>query len=155
MAKCVFFFSHWWFKFNPVDFCFAIFLYLILYLHTYIQLGTLGEARGKLTLIQRFDYDLLPSHLTQRIGIHLGPTQWTDNGKAIEHTYNVKDGQVAYIQVNSFFSGNKLWIFTYIYLIIPPSPPETIFRTIIKFPSLLMMMIQILNHTLRRNFVSQ
>ncbi|KAF8815521.1 PLC-like phosphodiesterase [Phlegmacium glaucopus] len=62
------------------------------------KLGTLGEARGKLTLIQRFDYDLLPSHLTQRIGIHLGPTQWTVNGKAIKHVYNAEDGQVAYIQ---------------------------------------------------------
>lgn len=64
------------------------------------KLGTLGEARGKLTLIQRFDYDLLPSHLTQRIGIHLGPTQWTVNGKEIKHIYNAEDGQVAYIQVS-------------------------------------------------------
>jgi len=32
------------------------------------------------------------------MGIHLGPTQWTDNGEAIEHIYNVEDGQVAYIQ---------------------------------------------------------
>ena len=65
-----------------------------------IQLGTLGEARGKLTLIQRFDYDLLPSHLTQRIGIHVGPTKWTVNGKAIELIYNAEDGQVAYIEVS-------------------------------------------------------
>jgi len=62
------------------------------------KLGTLGEARGKLTLIQRFDFDLLPSQLTQRIEIHLGPTQWTVNGKAIEHVYNAEDGQIAYIQ---------------------------------------------------------
>jgi len=32
--------------------------------------------------------------LTQRIGIHLGPTQWTVNGKAIKHIYNAEDGQV-------------------------------------------------------------
>jgi len=64
------------------------------------KLGTLGEARGKLTLIQRFDYDLLPSDLTQRIGIHLGPTQWTDNGKSIELVYNVEEKQVAYIEDN-------------------------------------------------------
>jgi len=67
-------------------------------MQTCAKLGTLGEARGKITLIQRFDYDLLPSHLTQRIGIHLGPTQWTDNGKLIELIYNTEDGRVAYIE---------------------------------------------------------
>ena len=44
---------------------------------------------------------MLPSHLTQRIGIHLGPTKWTVNGKSIEHIYNAQDGRVAYIQVLS------------------------------------------------------
>ncbi|KAF8192920.1 PLC-like phosphodiesterase [Pholiota molesta] len=61
-------------------------------------LGTLGEARGKLTLIQRFDFNKLPSHLTERIGIHLGPKHWTVNGKSIALTYNTEKGLVAYIQ---------------------------------------------------------
>jgi len=62
-------------------------------------LGTLGEARGKLTLLQRWSYDRLPSDLTKRFGIPLDPGHWTDNGKAIELVYNVAKSQVAYIEV--------------------------------------------------------
>jgi len=61
-------------------------------------LGTLGQARGKLTLLQRWSYDLLPSDLTKRIGIPLDPGHWTDNGKAIELVYNVAKSQIAYIE---------------------------------------------------------
>ncbi|KAF5309854.1 hypothetical protein D9619_010348 [Psilocybe cf. subviscida] len=61
-------------------------------------LGTLGEARGKLTLIQRFDFSLLPSDLTERFGIHLGPTSWTDNGKNTEIVYNEATREAAYIE---------------------------------------------------------
>jgi len=63
------------------------------------QLGTLGEARGKLTLLQRFDFSLLAAHLRERIGIHLDPSHWTVNGKSTELTYNAAEGHVAYIQV--------------------------------------------------------
>ncbi|KAF9474655.1 PLC-like phosphodiesterase [Pholiota conissans] len=62
------------------------------------MLGTLGEARGKLTLIQRFNFDKLPGHLTERIGIHLDQKQWTVNGKSIALTYNAEKGHTAYIQ---------------------------------------------------------
>ncbi|KDR79191.1 hypothetical protein GALMADRAFT_243091 [Galerina marginata CBS 339.88] len=61
-------------------------------------LGTLGEARGKLILLQRFDFNLLPAHLTERTGIHLDPGHWTVNGKSIELAYNVEEGQIACIQ---------------------------------------------------------
>ncbi|KAJ3505387.1 hypothetical protein NLJ89_g7444 [Agrocybe chaxingu] len=61
-------------------------------------LGSLGEARGKLTLLQRWSYNLLPGNLTKRFGIPLDPGRWTDNGKAVELVYNVEKSQVAYIE---------------------------------------------------------
>jgi len=65
-------------------------------------LGTLGEARGKLTLLQRFDYNLLPDtpNYSKRIGIHLDPEDWIDNDPNITLVYNTVDGveQVAYIE---------------------------------------------------------
>ncbi|KAF8192921.1 PLC-like phosphodiesterase [Pholiota molesta] len=61
-------------------------------------LGTLGEARGKLTLLQRYSNALLPANLTKRMGIALDPQHWTDNGKIIELVYNVAEHQVAYIE---------------------------------------------------------
>ncbi|KIM43729.1 hypothetical protein M413DRAFT_443636 [Hebeloma cylindrosporum] len=60
-------------------------------------LGTLGAARGKLTLLQRWSYNKLPSDLTKRIGIPLDRS-WTDNGKAIELVYNTDKNQVAFIE---------------------------------------------------------
>lgn len=65
---------------------------------SFFQLGTLGNARGKLTLLQRFNYNLLPSASTQRIGIHLDSSQWTDNGAAIEIVYNEPKKQIAFIE---------------------------------------------------------
>ncbi|KAJ7597580.1 PLC-like phosphodiesterase [Mycena floridula] len=62
------------------------------------SLGTLGEARGKLTLLQRFDYDLLDPVTVKPIGIRLDAGHWTDNGPAIELTYNVAKKSVAYIE---------------------------------------------------------
>ncbi|KAG6853271.1 hypothetical protein C0991_005542 [Blastosporella zonata] len=61
-------------------------------------LGTLGQARGKLTLLQRFTYNYLPSTDSKRIGIFLDGAHWTDNGKVIELTYNAAENQVAYIE---------------------------------------------------------
>ncbi|KAF9562045.1 PLC-like phosphodiesterase [Agrocybe pediades] len=62
------------------------------------KLGILGENRGRLILLQRFNFNLLPAHLSERIGIHLDPEHWTVNGKATELTYNAVEGHVAYIQ---------------------------------------------------------
>ncbi|KXN85636.1 hypothetical protein AN958_10973 [Leucoagaricus sp. SymC.cos] len=60
---------------------------------------TLGEARGKLTLLQRYDLPLLdPTENPNQIGIDLGPDRWTDNGKSIELVYNQAKNQIAYIE---------------------------------------------------------
>ncbi|KAE9390286.1 PLC-like phosphodiesterase [Gymnopus androsaceus JB14] len=65
-------------------------------------LGTLGEARGKLTLLQRFDYSLLPDtpEFSRRIGIHLDPEDWIDDDPNITLVYNTVNGveQIAYIE---------------------------------------------------------
>jgi 1-phosphatidylinositol phosphodiesterase len=39
-----------------------------------LEQGTLGQARGKLTLLQRFTFDLLPAYKTKQIGIQLDPS---------------------------------------------------------------------------------
>ncbi|KAJ7433433.1 PLC-like phosphodiesterase [Mycena galericulata] len=61
-------------------------------------LGTLGEARGKLTFLQRFTYDLLPATASHRIGIQLPPNLWTDNSPNITLVYNTTTNQIAYIE---------------------------------------------------------
>ncbi|PPQ88174.1 hypothetical protein CVT25_005139 [Psilocybe cyanescens] len=91
---------------TPDDPTFYIKLYKILntplaqkyWVQTNGTLGTLGQARGKLTLLQRWSNDQLPSDLTKRIGIPLDPGHWTDNGKAIELVYNVAESQIAFIE---------------------------------------------------------
>jgi len=62
----------------------------------------LGQARGKLTLPQRFTFDLLPAYKTKWIGIQL--SHCTDNGKAIELVYNAGKGLTAFIKVCLSFS---------------------------------------------------
>lgn len=44
-------------------------------------LGTLGDARGKINLIRRFDWSQLPqtSDYQRRIGLAAGPEVWLDN----------------------------------------------------------------------------
>ncbi|KAF9562046.1 PLC-like phosphodiesterase [Agrocybe pediades] len=91
---------------TPEDAAFYVKLYSIFntplaqkyWVQTNGTLGTLGQARGKLTLLQRWSYDLLPANLTKRIGIPLDPQHWTDNGKVIELVYNVARSQIAYIE---------------------------------------------------------
>ncbi|KAJ6509094.1 PLC-like phosphodiesterase [Mycena vulgaris] len=61
-------------------------------------LGTLGEARGKLTFLQRYSYDLLPASAAHRIGIQLAPSLWTDNSPNITLVYNSSTNQIAYIE---------------------------------------------------------
>jgi len=62
------------------------------------SLGTLGEARGKLTLLQRFDYDLLDPATVNPIGIYLDSDHWTDNDPKILLDYNVAKNSIAYIE---------------------------------------------------------
>jgi 1-phosphatidylinositol phosphodiesterase len=66
----------------------------------FTQLGTLGAARGKLVLLQRFTYQYLSSPANP-FGIHLDAEQWTPNGGDIKLVYNQTPKRVAYIQVGS------------------------------------------------------
>ncbi|KAJ7460983.1 PLC-like phosphodiesterase [Mycena galericulata] len=62
------------------------------------SLGTLGEARGKLTFLQRYDYEFLPASESKRFGIQLPPEAWTDNTPVIEIVYNTVKDQIAFIE---------------------------------------------------------
>ncbi|KAJ6474449.1 PLC-like phosphodiesterase [Mycena vitilis] len=86
------------------------------------SLGTLGEARGKLTFLQRFNYDFLPASASpHRIGIQLSPDLWTDNSPNITLVYNSSTNhwQVAYIEdyyeiglpIGSGYAENIQWKF--------------------------------------------
>jgi 1-phosphatidylinositol phosphodiesterase len=69
------------------------------FLQTKDRFGTLGEARGKITLLKRFDLDQLPSSYSASLpGIHFSPSQWTDNSPSIALTYNAALNQTAYIE---------------------------------------------------------
>lgn len=68
-------------------------------LQTRGTLGTLGEARGKITLLRRFDLDLLPPSYEASIpGLHFSPKNWTVNGANIELVYNTTTHETAYIE---------------------------------------------------------
>ncbi|KAJ6468074.1 PLC-like phosphodiesterase [Mycena vitilis] len=62
------------------------------------ELGTLGAARGKLVLLQRFTYQLISSPPANPFGIHLEAKQWTPNGGDIKLIYSKQPKRVAYIQ---------------------------------------------------------
>ena len=63
------------------------------------ELGTLGEARGKITLLRRFDLDRLPQSYSDALpGLHFPPALWRDNGLDITLTYNTEKNLTAYIE---------------------------------------------------------
>ncbi|KAJ7043118.1 PLC-like phosphodiesterase [Mycena alexandri] len=62
------------------------------------SLGTLGEARGKLTLLRRYDYEFLPASESKRFGIPFSPSAWTDNSPSITIVYNTSAQQKAFIE---------------------------------------------------------
>ncbi|KAJ7856898.1 PLC-like phosphodiesterase [Mycena leptocephala] len=62
------------------------------------ELGTLGAARGKLILLQRFTYQFL-SRPSNHFGIHLDSEHWTTNGGDIELVYSTEPKRLAHIQV--------------------------------------------------------
>ncbi|KAJ7173202.1 PLC-like phosphodiesterase [Mycena filopes] len=62
------------------------------------EVGTLGAARGKLVLLQRFTYQFLSSPAANPFAIHLDAEQWTPNGGDIRLVYNKSPRRVAYIQ---------------------------------------------------------
>ncbi|KAJ7135650.1 PLC-like phosphodiesterase [Mycena epipterygia] len=67
------------------------------WLSTTGELGTLGTARGKLVLLQRFTYQFLASPINP-FGIHLDAKQWTPNGGDIKLVYNKDPRRIAYIE---------------------------------------------------------
>ncbi|CAG8982917.1 hypothetical protein HYALB_00002935 [Hymenoscyphus albidus] len=63
------------------------------------ELGTLGEARGKITLFRRFNLDKLPKSYEDALpGLHFPPSLWSDNGLDIELAYNDERNLTAYIE---------------------------------------------------------
>jgi 1-phosphatidylinositol phosphodiesterase len=67
-------------------------------LQTQDQFGTLGEARGKITLLKRFDMDQLPASFSDLPGVHFSPALWTDDSPDITLVYNTAENLTAYIE---------------------------------------------------------
>ncbi|KAJ7265254.1 PLC-like phosphodiesterase [Mycena rebaudengoi] len=61
------------------------------------ELGTLGAARGKLMLLQRFSYQFR-SPPSNPFGVHLDPEQWTPNGADVKLIFNTEPRRLVYIQ---------------------------------------------------------
>lgn len=69
------------------------------FVQTTNELGTLGEARGKITLLRRFDLDQLPDSYGAALpGLHFPPALWIDNSPDITITYNQDQNLTAYIE---------------------------------------------------------
>ncbi|RDL40070.1 uncharacterized protein BP5553_00049 [Venustampulla echinocandica] len=69
------------------------------FLQTKGELGTLGQARGKITLFRRFDMDQLSSSYEAALpGLHFPPALWSDNGPDITLVYNEEKNLTAYIE---------------------------------------------------------
>lgn len=71
-------------------------------LQVHDSFGTLGQARGKVTLLKRFDLPNLPSSYAAALpGVHFSPNNWTDNDPNITLIYNTAlpgDMGTAYIE---------------------------------------------------------
>jgi 1-phosphatidylinositol phosphodiesterase len=69
------------------------------FLQTKDEFGTLGQARGKITLLKRFDLDQLSANYSDALpGIHFSPSLWTDDDPDITLTYNTAKNLTAYIE---------------------------------------------------------
>jgi 1-phosphatidylinositol phosphodiesterase len=68
------------------------------------ELGTLGDARGHITLLRRFDLNKLPREYKKSVpGLHFSPNDWVVNGKSTTIRYNPSsklsgESGTAYIQ---------------------------------------------------------
>ena len=63
------------------------------------ELGTLGEARGRITLLRRFPLDQLPESYSEALpGVYFPASQWTDNDSDIALVYNTEKNLTAYIE---------------------------------------------------------
>jgi 1-phosphatidylinositol phosphodiesterase len=68
-------------------------------LQTRDELGTLGEARGKVILVRRFSLDKLPPKAEAALpGIQLPSSRWPDNARSFQLVYNTKKGLSADIE---------------------------------------------------------
>ncbi|TGO66209.1 hypothetical protein BELL_0974g00020 [Botrytis elliptica] len=71
------------------------------FLQTKNELGTLGDARGKIVLLRRFDLDQLSDAYENALpGLHFSPALWIDNSPDIEINYNTANNYTAYIEDN-------------------------------------------------------
>ncbi|TGO43979.1 hypothetical protein BOTNAR_1036g00010 [Botryotinia narcissicola] len=71
------------------------------FLQTRNELGALGDARGKIILLRRFDLDQLSDAYENALpGLHFSPALWTDNSPDIEINYNTAKNYTAYIEDN-------------------------------------------------------
>lgn len=62
------------------------------------ELGTLGQSRGKITLLRRFDLDQLPKSYSDSLpGLYFSLSLWPDNSPDIVLTYNETKKLTAYI----------------------------------------------------------
>jgi len=77
-------------------------------LQTKDELGTLGEARGKIILFRRFDTDKLPAGYDAGAlpGLHLSPGAWPDNSADFGLVYNDARNLTAYIE--DYYEPNDL-----------------------------------------------
>ncbi|THV51651.1 hypothetical protein BGAL_0103g00100 [Botrytis galanthina] len=65
------------------------------------ELGTLGDARGKIILLRRFDLDQLSDAYENALpGLHFSPALWIDNSPDIVINYNTANNYTAYIEDN-------------------------------------------------------
>ena len=63
------------------------------------EFGTLGMARGKITLLRRFAIPDLPASYSDALpGIFFSTDMWTDNSPAITLVYNAQKNLAAYIE---------------------------------------------------------
>ncbi|KZT61044.1 PLC-like phosphodiesterase [Calocera cornea HHB12733] len=63
------------------------------------RFGTLGDVRGKITLLRRFTLNLLPVSAEATIpGVHFPPSNWTDNSPDIRLVYNQATNATAFIE---------------------------------------------------------
>ena len=69
------------------------------FVQTQGELGTLGEARGRITLLRRFPLDQLPDPYSEALpGVYFPASQWTDNDPDITLVYNTEKNLTAYIE---------------------------------------------------------
>ncbi|KAI2638267.1 PLC-like phosphodiesterase [Xylaria nigripes] len=61
-------------------------------------LQTLGDVRGKIVLLRRFDLNDLPAEEAALPGLHLSPGKWVDNSRGFELVYDARSGARAFIE---------------------------------------------------------